>query len=291
MSQRIGIDLGGTKIEGILLDGHDALDRRRVPTPQDRGYEAIIEAIRSLVSELGREADGPPPVGVCTPGSLSPGSGLVRNSNTLCLNGQPLKTDIEEALGQPIVMANDANCFALAEALLGAARERSVVFGVILGTGVGGGIVIDGRVHEGRLRIGGEWGHHTLYPDGRPCYCGRRGCVETYLSGPALEKRWHELSGRRQPLAEIAALEPGTPELASWRSELLHDFGIALATVINILDPDAVVLGGGVSNMPLLYDDGAAAVRANIFSDVTDTPILKHQLGDSAGVFGAALLV
>lgn len=292
MSERIGIDLGGTKIEGILLDGSETRIRRRVPTPQAEGYDAILGAIRTLVDELERESRDNPPVGICSPGSLSPHTDLLRNSNTLCLNDRPFKIDIEATLGRPVALANDANCFALAEARLGAARGYRSVFGVILGTGVGGGIVIDGAARHGHLGIAGEWGHHTLHPGGRPCYCGRQGCVETYLSGPALERRWRELTGQDAPVAEIVARGGGeAPEpFESWRSELLANFGIALANVINILDPEAVVLGGGVSNVPLLYDEGTEAVHANTFSDVADTPILENELGDSAGVFGAALL-
>lgn len=291
---RIGIDLGGSKIEGAVLDSSlEVLERRRVPTCQERGYQYIIGRVAGLVGELARKLDGPYSVGICTPGSLSPQTGRLRNSNTLCLNDRPLQEDLEAALGSPLVLENDANCFALAEARLGAAGGQSVVFGVILGTGVGGGIILDGKIHRGRLKIAGEWGHHTLHPEGNPCYCGRRGCVETYLCGPALERRWQDLTGWEQRLPEIAALcekRPVEPLLNAWKDEFLRNFGLALSNVINILDPDLVVLGGGVSNLPFLYAEGREEVYRNTFSDWKDTPILKHELGDSAGVIGAALL-
>ena len=289
---RIGIDVGGTKIEGVLLDGIEVVERERELTPQADGYDAILEEIRRLVDRMRGLAGQEPPIGVCTPGAASPRTGRLRNSNTLSLNGQDLHRDLEDRLGQTVFIENDANCFALAEAVAGAAEGAGTVFGVILGTGVGGGIVFSGRVHRGRLHIGGEWGHHTLHPEGRDCYCGRRGCVESYLSGPALESSWQELSGESRELADLVgdtdALESDAGR--RWKEILLGDFGIALANVINILDPDVVVLGGGVSNIPFLYTEGAEAVRANIFSDVQDTPILQNRLGDSAGVIGAALL-
>lgn len=294
MSERIGIDLGGTKIEGVLLaaDGQ-LLERRRRPTPRALGYEAIVAAAAELIDELDALAPGSTTVGIGTPGSLSRRDGRIRNSNTTCMNGRPFKADLEAAAGRPIEVENDANCFALAEATLGAGRGADLVFGVILGTGVGGGIVHRGRLHSGRLGIGGEWGHQTLVLGGAPCYCGKRGCVETCLSGPALERGFREATGLEAPLPEIVELFEGSslPSGAeAWRREALELFGIAIANVINLLDPDVVVLGGGVSNVEWLYREGAERVRANIFSDVRDTPILRHQLGDSAGVFGAALL-
>ena len=201
----------------------------------------------------------------------------------------PLKEDLEKALGKKVSMENDANCFAMAEAKMGAAKDYDVVFGVIMGTGVGGGIVINKKIHHGRTNIAGEWGHHTLHQNGNKCYCGKNGCVETYISGPALEKRWNELTGKKDSLPQIIQ-NLDDDKAIQWKNEFLHNFGTALANVIDILDPDAIVLGGGVSNVSFLYDEGKKAVYDSVFSDLVDTPILKNQLGDSAGVFGASLL-
>ena len=284
---RIGIDLGGTKIEGVHLDDSlQVIQRKRISTNQQNGYDSIVDSIVSLVNEISQNtADYS--IGICTPGAISKQTGLIKNSNTQCLIGKPLKEDLEKSLGTKISMDNDANCFAMAEAKMGAAVSYSVVFGVIMGTGVGGGIVIDGKIHHGRTNIAGEWGHHTLHQGGNPCYCGKNGCVETYISGPALEKRWTDLTGRVESLPNIIKnLNPDN----NWKSEFLSNFGIALANVIDILDPDAIVLGGGLSNIDFLYTQGKQAVYDNVFSDLVDTPILKNKLGDSAGVFGAALL-
>lgn len=293
---RIGIDLGGTKIEGILLDkSGNILERKRVPTNRANGYGYIVDAIASLIIDLQKISKTDTTVGICTPGAISPHTGKIKNSNTVCLIGKPFKEDIESKINCKIKMDNDANCFAIAEAKLGAAKKYDVVFGVIIGTGVGGGIVFNEKVHQGRMAIAGEWGHHTLYPDGNQCYCGRKGCVETYISGPSLEKRWTELTGETQPLRDIIAdagqLSKDKAKLfLQWKQELIRNFGIALANVIDILDPDVIVLGGGVSNIPFLYDAGIKSVYSNVFSDEVDTPILKNKLGDSAGVFGAAYL-
>ena len=201
----------------------------------------------------------------------------------------PLKNDIEKALGSQIVMENDANCFALAESLLGSAKGYDVVFGVIMGTGVGGGVIINGTLHKGKTNIAGEWGHHTLRPDGNECYCGKQGCVETYISGPSLEKRWLELTGKKEPLQSIVQ-DLSDEKAKQWKEEFLENFGTSLANVIDILDPNVIVLGGGASNIPFLYDQGKKAVYDKVFSDSIETPILKNSLGDSAGVFGACLL-
>lgn len=284
---KIGIDLGGTKIEGVRLDeSHNVVLRKRVPTNRHNGYGHIVSSIASLVGELDA---GDCTVGVCTPGAISKETGLIKNSNTQCLIGMPLKDDLERSLGRSIKMENDANCFVMAEAKMGAAAGYGTVFGVIMGTGVGGGIAINGQLHRGRTNIAGEWGHHTLHRGGRECYCGRRGCVETYISGPALERRWHELTGKSMGMPEIVRNIDGAAA-ASWKKEFLEDFGVALANVIDILDPDAIVLGGGLSNIGFLYTEGRDAVYENVFSDTVDTPILRNRLGDSAGVFGAALL-
>lgn len=287
---KIGIDLGGTKIEGILLDdSFNVVERTRIPTQQEKGYKSIINSIVSLVEELKIKASGNVTIGVSAPGAISKKSGLIKNSNTQCLIGMPLKEDLKQALDQEIAIENDANCFALAEATLGAAKNHNVVFGVIMGTGVGGGIVINGEIHKGRTYIAGEWGHHTLRINGNKCYCGKLGCVETYISGPALEKRWTELTGKTESLPSIIHnldAEKGQ----QWKKEFLENFGIGLANVIDILDPDVIVLGGGISNISFLYDEGRDAVYDKVFSDLVETPILKNQLGDSAGVFGASLL-
>jgi len=293
---KIGIDLGGTKIEGILLDDFgNTLERNRVPTNRENGYESIIERIVSLIKELQNISKINSSIGICTPGAISPQTERIKNSNTVCLIGKPIKEDIESKIDCKIKMENDANCFAIAEAKLGATIGYNVVFGVIIGTGVGGGIVINGKVHQGRMAIAGEWGHHTLYPNGNQCYCGNKGCVETYISGPSLEKRWTELTGEIKLLQHIIA-EAG--QLSSdkekfylkWKKEFITNFGIALANVIDILDPDAIVLGGGVSNIDFLYNKGIESVYNNVFSEQVDTPIFKNKLGDSAGVFGAAYL-
>ncbi|MFY9300795.1 MAG: ROK family protein [Candidatus Nitrosotenuis sp.] len=286
---RVGIDLGGTKIEGICLDDRkQVIQKKRIPTNQQNGYKSIIESIVSMVSDLTQNVSHYT-VGICTPGAISKKTGLIKNSNTQCLIGMPLRDDLEKLLGKKIAMDNDANCFAMAEATMGAGVGHGVVFGVILGTGVGGGIVINGKIHKGRTYIAGEWGHHTLHQNGNKCYCGKLGCVETYISGPALEKRWAELTGKSGPLAAIVQ-DLGTEEAQKWKQEFLDNFGTGLANVIDILDPDAIVLGGGVSNIDFLYTEGKNAVYGKVFSDLVDTPILKNKLGDSAGVFGAALL-
>jgi len=291
---RIGIDLGGTKIEGILLDDeHNVVVRKRVPTQRSQGYQAILHRIVSLISDLKSQVEREKvAIGICTPGAIDPTTNRLKNSNTLCLIGKPILEDLEQAVGQHVAMDNDANCFALAEAKLGAAKGGKVVFGVIMGTGVGGGIVINGQIHHGHLNIAGEWGHHTLYPHGKDCYCGRKGCVETYISGPALERAWKEKTGKDQSLPEIITelKHKNTDEALTWKADFLSNFGMALANVIDILDPDIVVLGGGVSNIPFLYNEGIQAVYQHVFSSQVDTPILKNELGDSGGVFGAALL-
>ena len=297
---KIGIDLGGTKIEGILVDEkYNTIQRKRIETHQENGYDSIVKSITSLVNELKAKTKEDTSVGMCTPGVTDTNSGLIKNSNTQCLIGMPLKNDIEKALGYSVEMENDANCFTLAESLMGSGRmevqqehnlqTNDVVFGVIMGTGVGGGIVINGTLHKGKTNIAGEWGHHTLRPDGNECYCGKQGCVETYISGPALEKRWLELTGKKEPLQSIVQ-DLFDEKAKQWKEEFLENFGTSLANVIDILDPDVLVLGGGVSNIPFLYDEGKAVVYEKVFSDSVRTPILKNELGDSAGVFGACLL-
>jgi len=287
---RIGIDLGGTKIEGILVDeNYKTIVRKRIPTNQENGYEYILNSIKNIVQELSQESDKKVSVGICTPGALSLHSGLIKNSNTQCLIGKDLQNDLRTILHHNISIENDANCFALAEAKLGAGKNSNLVFGVIMGTGVGGGIIINEKIHHGRTNIAGEWGHHCLHPNGNSCYCGNKGCTETYISGPALEKKWHELSNQNQSLPEIIQ-NTDNLNYPKWKKSFLDDFGLSLANVIDILDPDIIVLGGGVSNIDFLYNEGSNAVYEKVFNDVIDTPIVKNQLGDSAGVFGACML-
>ncbi|MEO2168431.1 MAG: ROK family protein [bacterium] len=289
-TRSIGIDLGGTKIEGILLDENGKIVRReRLPTEQNKGYEHILSRIAALVGTL--EAESPDlPVGIGTPGSLSARDGTLKNSNTQCLNGRAIHTDLEDLLGRKLQIENDANCFALAEATLGAGRGNRMVFGVILGTGVGGGIVIDGRIWSGPQHIAGEWGHHTIDPAGPRCYCGATGCTESLLSGPALKARYAAAGGETLDAARIAGRAAAGETLAAGvLEEWLDLFGRALANLIDILDPEIIVLGGGLSNIDALYDRGRARVAQSIFNDELTTPIRRHELGDSAGVLGAAL--
>ncbi|MFQ5440244.1 MAG: ROK family protein [Nitrosopumilaceae archaeon] len=285
---KIGIDLGGTKTEGILLDGSlKTIERKRLPTPKDN-YQEIINTIHYLINDISGEITDFT-VGVCTPGAISKKTGLLKNSNTQCLIGKPLKEDLENKLDKKISIENDANCFAISEATMGAGKNHSFVFGVILGTGVGGGIVIDGKIHRGRTNIAGEWGHQTLHQNGNSCYCGKKGCVEAYISGPALELQWKEITGKTQPLVEIVKATDDS-NFILWKNTFLDNLGTSLANVIDVLDPDVIVLGGGLSNIEFLYSDGIKNVYEKVFSDLVDTPILKNSLGDSAGVFGAALL-
>jgi len=287
---KIGIDLGGTKIEGILTDeNHQSITRKRIPTNQDEGYSSILDSIKNLVQELIQESNEKVSIGICTPGALSINSGLIKNSNTQCLIGKDLQNDLKNILHQEVSIENDANCFALAEAKLGAGKNSNLMFGVIMGTGVGGGIIIDGKIHHGRTNIAGEWGHHCLHNDGNSCYCGNKGCVETYISGPALEKKWSKMTNQNQPLPEIIKNSDNS-NFSNWKKSFLDDFGSSLANVIDILDPDMIVLGGGVSNIDFLYNEGKNTVYEKVFSDTVNTPIVKNELGDSAGVFGACML-
>jgi predicted NBD/HSP70 family sugar kinase len=253
----------------------------------------IQKVLQILANEVGEE---PARIGIGTPGSTDPKTGLLKGSNTQAINHQPLLDELRKALGIPVAMANDANCFALAEAQMGAVKEHlptaRVVFGVILGTGVGGGVVLDGHVLQGRHGIAGEWGHTFLDASGGPCYCGDVGCVERILAGPSLERFYEEISGESRPLPDIyQSYETGNDEFATKTIErLIQFFGLGLSNVINILDPDVIVLGGGLSNLDVLYDEGARSVRRHVFNPTFDTPILRPSLGDSAGVFGAALL-
>ena len=326
---RIGVDLGGTKIEAVVVQlGDDSpttpnlptqLAKARVATNRDLGYEHVLSETRALVFEVARQAGIDPlatPIGVGMPGSVTmrrpdgtPSDvPLVKNSNTTCLNGRPFRADLARRVGRSIAFSNDANCFALAEATWGAAQGSRVAFGVIMGTGIGGGVVIANdagvpRAWDGAQGIAGEWGHVVLDPvNGPRCYCGRRGCIETYLSGPAIERDYERRAGTQRRLPEIATLaraerddglQVSAVEVRIARdllAERVDVFGRSLAIVIDILDPDVVVLGGGVSNLEVLYEDGPSAVARWVFNDDLATRIVKHTLGDSAGVLGAALL-
>lgn len=290
---RMGIDLGGTKIEGVVLDKKgNTLFRRRIPTEQDKGYDVILGNITSLYEQMKTHVSRDThTLGIGTPGALSVRTHLLKNSNTVCMNGKPLKHDLERILGRRIGIQNDANCFAMAEALYGAGRGKDLVFGVIMGTGCGGGIIYKREVITGLQAIAGEWGHMSIDPQGPVCYCGMRGCVETFISGGGLEKRYRSERGEGRSLQEIvAASREGDERAAAFMRTFLADFGRAMGNLINVLDPDIVVLGGGVSNVDELYSDGVRQVEHYVFSDTLETPIVKHQLGDSAGVIGAALI-
>ena len=291
MANRIGIDLGGTKIEAIIIDDQfQVIDRKRIPTLRDEGYDAIVNRIIELSKEMINIGDIDGPIGICTPGTIEATTGLLKNSNTVCLIGKPIQQDMEDALGLPVLMENDANCFALAEATIGAAKKYDVVFGVILGTGCGAGIIMNKKIHRGANAIAGEWGHHTLYPDGRSCYCGNQGCTESYISGTALESEWKELTGEFATVTDVIdnKMYEAHPE---WKENFMMNFGRALSNVIDILDPDAIVMGGGLSKVDLLYTEGMQAVYKESFSEVVRTPIIKNKLGDSGGVFGAAMIM
>ena len=285
---KIGIDLGGTKIETIVLDtnGHE-IYRDRIPTNQERGYASIIEKLAQSYSKAVTVIGGNKHTfGIGTPGSVSDKTGLMKNSNTLCLNGKPLVRDLEKMINKSVAIENDANCFAMAEASMGVGRGKNIVFGVIIGTGCGGGFVIHNKVLKGLQNLSGEWGHTTIDSKGPQCYCGKNGCVETYISGTGISNRYFDLTGKRLPAIHI--LE-STQEAALQVKELFFEqFGRALSNIINSIDPDVIVLGGGLSNFLPLYEEGIERVKKYIFSDELVTPILKNKTGDSAGVIGAA---
>ncbi len=294
---RIGIDLGGTKIEGIALGGDGSeMMRLRVPTPAG-DYDGTLRAIAGLIGSLEDELKQIGSVGIASPGAISPATGLLKNSNSVVLNGQPLDRDLETLLKRPVRLENDANCFAVSEAVDGAAAGARVVFGVIIGTGVGGGIAIDGAALSGRHSIAGEWGHNPLpWPrdDERPgprCYCGKSGCIETFCAGPGLASDFLRATGEHMSADEIVRARDNGDARAAACLDRHHDrLARSLATIVNILDPDVIVLGGGLSNMDDLYPSLARRIGAYAFSDRTDTPIVKARHGDSSGVRGAAWL-
>jgi fructokinase len=289
---RIGVDLGGTKTESVLLDPHDAiLLRERRCTPLAEGYHAVINEVAEQVRAAARLV--PPQrgftVGIGIPGSLDESSGLVRNANSVCLIGRPLAADLEILLGREVQVRNDADCFTLAECRSGGGAGYGLVFGVIMGTGCGGGIYLNGEVRQGPHRICGEWGHLSVDPLGANCYCGNRGCVETKISGSGVENAFRSRYGESLAMEQIVAgAREGEARCREAFDAFLDDFGRCLGGVISILDPDAVVLGGGLSNIDELYTRGLERVRHYAFHDHLRTPLVKNKLGDSAGVFGAA---
>jgi fructokinase len=294
---RIGIDLGGTKIEGIAIDDNGVERKRlRIPTPKG-SYEPVVQAVTRLVLDIERDLGAKGTVGVGIPGAVSPATGLVKNANTVELIGHPLDKDLSQALGREVRVANDANCFALSEATDGAGAGGSVVFGIIIGTGVGGGIVVDGRILTGPHAIAGEWGHNPMaWPrdderPGQPCFCGRPGCNESFLAGPSLARDHKLATGQDLKAPEIAArAEAGDADALATMVRYEDRFARAVAVIINVLDPDYVVLGGGVSNIERLYREVPKVLPKYVFSDLATTPIVKAKFGDSSGVRGAAWL-
>ena len=294
---RIGVDFGGTKIEAAALDRDGTVRaRRRAPNPGD--YLKAIQTVREVVEAVAAETDaGPAPVGVGIPGSISPRSGLIRNGNSTWLNGRPFLGDLQSAMGRKVRLANDANCFTLSEATDGAAAGAPVVFGVIVGTGCGGGLVVGGKIVEGKNGIAGEWGHMPLpwaepaeHP-GPACWCGRRGCMEVFVSGKAFEADFAQASGRTLAAPEIVAeAHDGRPEAAEALKRYVSRLGRGLAAICDVVDPDVVVLGGGMSNVEALYTRLPGAVAAHVFSDSFTTRFVRAKHGDSSGVRGAAWL-
>ena len=288
----IGIDLGGTKIEIVILDVNKEIQfRERLPTESEKGPSHIINQILTLYKKAVSFINhAPHTIGVGSPGSLSPKTKLLRNSNTLCLNGLPLQKLIEEALQKKIMLENDANCFALAEANMGAGQNYDLVFGVIMGTGCGGGFVINNNLRVGPQQIAGEWGHSVINSDGPPSYCGNNGCVETYISGGGLENILKSHGILSLTAKDFLNKKQHTDDEKFILKNFYSNFGIALANIINIIDPDIVILGGGLSNHDGLYDIGIQETYNRVFHESPSTPIVKNKLGDSAGVIGAALI-
>jgi len=294
---RIGIDLGGTKIEAIALDESGVeLQRKRVATPQG-DYHAILTTIAQLITDIESVTQQHGTIGIGTPGALSPVTGLMRNSNSVCLNGMPVKKDLEDLLQRPLRMANDANCFALSEATDGAAKGAAVVFGVIVGTGTGAGVVVNRQVLTGPNAIAGEWGHNPLpWPQdnerpGPDCYCGKQGCIETFLAGPSVERDYQLATGEKIRASEIVTRAEKNETHAEQCLQRYEDrMARSLAHIINVLDPDVIVLGGGMSNVQRLYSNVPAIWGKYVFSDIVLTKLLPPEFGDSSGVRGAAWL-
>jgi len=300
MRYRWGIDLGGTKVEGVILDSEDnnkTIARLRLPTEQKKGYKHILGQIHGVILKLQEETGiTPTHIGMGTPGVIDPDTDKMKNSNTLCLIGKSLRIDLEKISGLEFRTSNDANCFAVAETLMGAVTDLDpqpqVVFGVIMGTGVGGGLVVNGNIINGRHGIAGEWGHNVLDPEGVDCYCGKKGCVEKVIAGPSLERYYQEISGIKKSLKEISNEHQngGDPLATKTINYMVDNFGKAISNILNTIDPEVVILGGGVGNIPDLLDRAVEATKPYIFNDKVETTFLRPKLGDSAGVFGAALL-
>ena len=288
----IGIDLGGTKTEIVVLSpSAEVLLRKRVPTPKSSGYEAICTAICELVNEGQSVAGGNATVGIGIPGFMDHNTGKVVNANTTVLIGKPLKSDLEVGLTMPVRIENDANCFVLAEVQDGAAKGISNVFGVIMGTGCGGGLVCNGKIYHGRHGIAGEWGHFSIDPNGQTCWCGNKGCIETMISGTAIEQHYFRRTGVNMKAPEIIAkARQKSNDAVVVFDQFIDDFGRALGGLISVFDPDMVVIGGGLSHIDELYSDGVAKIKNYVFHSNITTPVVRNQLGDSAGVFGAARL-
>ena len=286
----IGIDLGGTKIECIVLESQKEIFRDRILTESEKGSDHILNQIHQIYQKAILFIDNQKhTLGICTPGSISPDTNLLRNSNTTCLNGLPFKKILEDKLDHSLSIENDANCFALAEAVMGAGQDHEFVFGVIMGTGCGGGFIHNKQLRVGPNLISGEWGHSILHTNGNACYCGKHGCVETYISGGGLSKILSNQSIHLSLEVFFQKEDKNNFESKIYQN-FMNDFAQAMGNIINSIDPDIIILGGGLSNIDSLYTDGINAINQYIFSETLKTPILRNQLGDSAGVFGAALL-
>ncbi len=290
---RIGIDLGGTKIEGVILDEkHKECFRERIPTEREQGYEHILENIAVLYKKMAASiSNAEHTFGIGTPGTVSTKTDLLKNSNTVCMNQKPIVEDITKRINHPLGIQNDANCFAMAEAIDGVGVGYDLVFGIIIGTGCGGGIVYKGEVFTGRNSIAGEWGHMSIDPNGPDCYCGRKGCVENFISGGGLEKQYEKEYGKKESLKTIVQkYRNANQREIDFMNAYFYNFGRSLSNLINCLDPDVVVLGGGLSNIDELYTKGIEEVYSKVMGGNCDTPVVKNKLGDSAGVIGAALI-
>lgn len=289
----IGIDMGQSKIEGILTTENptEVLEKIRIPTEKDEGYEHVKGNFLKIIEQLKKGQDDIQGIGIGIPGSLYPGTDIVRNASTDCLVGKPFQAHLREETGIPVFIENDANCFALSETLLGAAQGHRVVFGIILGSGLGGGIVMDGKVWNGAHGNAAEFGHSTIDYKGALCWCGKRGCLEQYISGFGVERMYRETTGIHLPLKKIyEKFQNKDADAEKTIRDFIRLYGVGVANLINCFDPDALVLGGGASNLPILYTDGLESIKKEIFNDELKIPVLKNQLGDSSGVFGAVLV-
>lgn len=289
---KIGIDLGGTKIEGIVIDDQaNEIHRKRIPNGKEKGYDNILKNIAGLYKELVDDIEGVEhSLGLGTPGSISKQTGLLKNSNIQCMNGLPFVDDLKRVCGHNIVVENDANCFALAEALIGAGKGKEIVFGVIMGTGCGGGLVINGKVINGMRENCGEWGHSTINYNGTP-WTSVNGAVEAYISGSGIQHQYETKWGEEVPSSDIVYnYRKGEHKAVHTLNEFFEHFGVSIGNLIKFLDPDVIVLGGGVSNVDEVYTKGLECVKKHVFNNDLYTPIVKNEYGDSAGVFGAALI-